>query len=184
LVPELIGTTQAARESHKGAADDDGCILIPVPDFPLVRHTFRSSLVVPRPRAEVFAFFAAAENLERITPPELRFRILTPVPVVMAAGTLIDYRLGLLGVSFRWKTRITRWDPPHAFVDEQIAGPYRGWVHTHRFEDVPDGTCVTDEVRYRLPLRPLGELAWPLVHLQIARIFAYRRRRLLELLGE
>ena len=79
-------------------------------------HVVRYEQFLPRPRDEVFAFFAAAENLERITPPELRFRIVTPLPVGMSAGTLIDYRLGLFGVPFGWRTRITEWRPAHMFV--------------------------------------------------------------------
>jgi ligand-binding SRPBCC domain-containing protein len=146
-------------------------------------HVLRTELMLPRPRAEVFSFFAAAENLERITPPELRFSILTASPVRMGAGALIDYRLQLLGVPFSWRTRITEWRPPYLFTDEQQRGPYRSWVHTHSFEVVPGGTLVRDVVRYRLPLFPLGELALPVVRAQLARIFGYRRRQLLRLLG-
>ncbi|MBR9988627.1 MAG: SRPBCC family protein [Gemmatimonadetes bacterium] len=146
-------------------------------------HIVRYEQFLPRPRAEVFAFFAAAENLERITPPELQFRILTRLPVGMSAGKLIEYRLGLFGVPFTWRTRINEWQPPHMFVDEQLNGPYREWVHTHTFTAVPGGTIVRDEVRYRLPLFPAGEVAWPVVRLQIERIFRYRRRCLEELLG-
>jgi ligand-binding SRPBCC domain-containing protein len=150
--------------------------MVPVPE-----RLLKSEVLLPRPRDEVFAFFSAAENLQRITPPELRFRILTPLPIEMAVGTLIEYRLGLFGVSFPWRTRISAWDPPHSFTDEQLAGPYRQWIHTHSFHDAPSGTLVRDEVRYRLPLFPLGELTYPVVRLQLARIFGYRRRRLAEL---
>ena len=96
---------------------------------------------------------------------------------------MIDYRLRLLGVPFRWRTRIARWEPPTRFVDEQLEGPYAVWVHTHRFREVGEGTRVRDEVRHRLPYYPLGELAYPLVRLQLRRIFGYRRRRMRELLG-
>jgi ligand-binding SRPBCC domain-containing protein len=146
-------------------------------------HVLTTQTFVPRPRMEVFSFFAAAENLERITPPELRFRIVTPLPVRMEAGTRIEYRLGLFGVAFRWRTLISRWEPGSCFVDEQLEGPYAKWVHTHTFRDAEGGTLVDDEVRYRLPLFPLGEAAYPLVRLQLGRIFAYRARRLRELLG-
>jgi ligand-binding SRPBCC domain-containing protein len=146
-------------------------------------HRFTAETLVARPRHEVFSFFADAENLERITPPELSFRIRTPLPISIREGALIDYRLGLFGVPFTWKTRISRWEPETLFVDEQLSGPYAKWIHTHRFEDAPGGTLMRDEVLYRLPLFPAGELAHPLIRLQLRRIFAYRGRRIRALLG-
>ncbi len=146
--------------------------------MPANEHTLRTHLVLHQPREEIFAFFADAANLEAITPPELRFRIETPLPVAMHEGALLEYRLRLWGIPIRWRTRIAVWEPPHRFVDEQIAGPYARWIHTHTLTDAPGGgTAVDDEVRYRLPYGVLGELAHPLVRVQLGRIFGYRQER-------
>ena len=94
----------------------------------------------------------------------------------MRPGALIRYRLRLMGIRFGWVTRIAAWSPPDEFVDEQLEGPYRTWVHRHRFSDVPGGTLIQDEVTYTLPFFPLGEIAAPIVKVQVRRIFAYRER--------
>lgn len=148
-----------------------------------MKHHLSTRLELSLPVEQVFAFFSQAENLERITPPELKFRILTPRPIEIKKSTLIDYELRLLMARFHWRTEITNWDPPHQFIDTQLRGPYREWVHTHRFIPTSKGTAVLDDVQYQLPLTPLGDLAYPLVRLQLSRIFGYRAtavRRLLE----
>jgi ligand-binding SRPBCC domain-containing protein len=146
-------------------------------------HLLRTEMRVPRRREDVFAFFGDPANLGRITPPELDFRILTPPPIELREGTLLDYRLGLFGVRFSWRTRITRWNPPFDFEDTQLSGPYAQWIHRHVFRDDGAGTVITDEVRYRLPVPILGVLGWPVVRLQLARIFSYRQRSIAQLLG-
>lgn len=128
---------------------------------------------------EVFGFFAQPRNLEPMTPPLLRFRVVTPDPIVIGEGTLIRYRLRVRGVPVTWVTEITDWDPPHGFVDEQRQGPYALWHHTHTFEPLGGGaTLMRDVVRYRVGLGPLGLLADRLVvRRDVERIFDYRAQR-------
>jgi len=146
-------------------------------------HLLRTTARIERPVDEVFEFFAAAENLERITPPSLRFRIVTPLPLEMRVGALIDYRLRLNGVPFSWRTEITEWNPPHAFTDSQLRGPYHTWIHRHTFEADGKATIMVDEVRHRLPLWPFGEVALPLVRRQLRSIFTYRTSALEKIFG-
>ena len=147
-----------------------------------MEHRFETTTDLPLELERVFAFFAEAGNLQRITPPELDFRILTPLPIEIRKGARIDYRLRLFGVPFAWSSLISEWDPPFGFTDEQLRGPYARWVHQHRFERTEAGTRVRDVVRYRLPLSPLGDVVHPLVRRQVAGIFAYRERAVAEAL--
>lgn len=146
---------------------------------------------LPLPPADVFDFFADARNLEAITPPILRFRVVTPGVIDMRTGTLIDYRLKLFGVPFGWRTIIEDYDPPRKFIDRQLRGPYTLWRHTHSFVPVVDedgrpvATEMTDVVRYRLPLGPLGALAHRLfVRRTLDEIFDYRSRTIERLVLE
>lgn len=137
-----------------------------------------TSLLVPRPRAEVFPFFAAAENLQRITPPWVDFKIVTPLPIAMHVGALIDYRLKVHSVPIGWRTEITAWDPPHHFVDTQVNGPYLRWVHSHRFRDVPRGTQVDDEVDFSVLGGRVVEHLF--VRRDLRAIFLHRQRAILD----
>jgi ligand-binding SRPBCC domain-containing protein len=131
--------------------------------------------VVPLALDDAFAFFADAANLEAITPPWLRFRILTPRPIELREGALIEYRLTLHRVPVRWLTRIDRWSPGVCFVDRQVEGPFALWEHTHTFEDWDRATLIRDRVVYRMPLRAFGALAHRLViGRDLQRIFDYR----------
>jgi ligand-binding SRPBCC domain-containing protein len=144
-------------------------------------HLLRREQRLPGSPEDVFPFFGDAQNLEDITPPWLGFRVTTPGPIEMRPGTLIEYRLKLHGVPLRWRTTIAAWDPPHRFVDVQIAGPYRLWHHTHDFEpDGAGGTIMRDTVRYALPAGLLGEVAHrALVRRDLAAIFDFRAQEVL-----
>lgn len=140
--------------------------------------------IIPRPREEVFRFFSDAANLERLTPAFLRFSIISPKPIAMRTGALIDYRILLFGVPVRWRTRIEEFEPGRRFVDLQLSGPYRFWRHTHEFFDHPGGTRMTDRVEYEVPLGPLGVLAREVfVGRTLERIFDYRRDTVADIFG-
>jgi len=139
-------------------------------------HEFQSEVWLPLTPAELFPFFADAGNLDALTPPWLHFRIVTPTPIAMCEGALIDYRLRVRGVPLRWRTRINVWQPPHRFVDEQLRGPYRQWIHEHTFEASRRGTLARDHVRYAVPLDFLMH-RW-FVRPDIERIFRFRSEAL------
>jgi len=132
-----------------------------------------AELWLPRPSAEVFPFFGDAQNLERITPPWLRFEILSPLPMKLGVGALIDYRIRLHGIPILWRTRISAWEPPHRFMDEQVRGPYRQWIHEHTFEDRDGGSLCRDHVRYAVPGGALVDKLF--VRREVEKIFAYRQ---------
>ena len=127
----------------------------------------------------MFDFFADAFQLERMTPPWLHFSVVTPRPIEMRAGTLIDYQLRLHGIPIRWGTKITAWEPPFQFIDEQISGPYRLWRHLHTFEEIDGKTVCRDQVDYSVPGGPLVHSLF--VKRDVQRIFEYRRKRLLQI---
>jgi ligand-binding SRPBCC domain-containing protein len=141
---------------------------------------FRCRLWLPRPLNQVFQFFSNALNLEAITPPWLQFRVTTPQPIDMREGIEIAYRLNIRGIPIRWRSRITVWDPPHRFVDEQLSGPYRAWIHEHTFREESGGTACEDYVKYA----PIGGAVINklLVERDVKKIFAYRSARLVEIL--
>ena len=132
------------------------------------------------PPERVFPFFADARNLEAITPPLLRFRLLTPGPISMGVGTFLQYALRIHGVPVRWDTLIGEWDPPSRFVDVQVRGPYRLWHHTHSLEPLDGGsaTLMRDTVRYAVGFGVLGEVARrAVVARDVRAIFAFRAER-------
>lgn len=149
----------------------------------MAEHILTRKLTLDLPREEVFNFFADAGNLERITPPELKFQITTPQPIDIHKDTLIDYQLNLRGFPVKWKTVISVWNPPFEFVDEALKSPYKQWIHRHTFTEVEENkTLIEDEVKYRLPFEPFGDLAHWLVRRELDYIFDFREKAVKEIL--
>ena len=146
-------------------------------------HVFRAEQRIDRPLSSVFEFFARASNLERITPPWLSFSILGIEPNDVTTGTVIPYRLRLHGIPLIWVSQIEMFEPGRVFVDRQLIGPYKQWVHRHEFEADGDHTIVRDVVRYELPLGILGDIARMLfVNRDVQRIFDHRHEAIERLL--
>ena len=151
-------------------------------------YVIERRLWLPRPRPEVFAFFADPGNLARVSPPPADLRWLAPPPASLGAGAVLDFSIRLGGLRVRWRVFVREFDPPYRFIDAQLWGPFARWEHRHVFVEGPPGgpvgTWVEDRVTYRLPLGALGRLAHRLgAGRRIARVFEYRERRLQELLG-
>lgn len=147
-------------------------------------HLLERETKLYRPLPEIFAFFSNAENLGKVTPAEVQFTILTPFPIRMHIGTLIDYRIKLMGIPFFWRTVITDYDPPHRFVDQQLKGPYVFWHHEHSFEQKNGYVLMTDRVHYLSPggfLEPLVDALF--VKKQLDNVWAYRDKTFTELFG-
>lgn len=148
-------------------------------------HILETITIIDKPLNVVFDFFSKAENLNALTPPELSFKITTPLPIKMFAGTIIDYKIKLSGIPFSWKTKISTWNPPHQFIDEQIKGPYVRWHHTHSFKDLGDGrTEMTDRIEFLSPgwiLEPIINALF--IQKKVEQIFVYREQKLKEIFG-
>lgn len=141
-------------------------------------YVLEQTQIIPRSMDEVFGFFSDAGNLEALTPTWLNFKILTPRPIEMKAGTLIQYQISLFGIPMRWKTLIEEFTPRVRFIDRQLSGPYKIWLHTHEFSETPDGVRMVDRVEYAIPLGPLGHFAhWLFVKRMLNSIFDFRRQQ-------
>ena len=148
-------------------------------------HAFSTEQFLPYSLERVFGFFKKPENLNQVTPKNLGFKILTPSPIKMEKGTVIDYTIRLYGVPMHWKTVIAEYDPPHFFTDTQVKGPYQVWIHTHRFVAQNGGTLMIDDLQYAIPLGCLGELARAMfVKKEIERIFEYRKKVIKQIFEE
>ena len=149
-------------------------------EFSTLANEFRlnSEILLNRNLDEVFAYFSDAKNLEELTPPFLNFKIITPTPIEMKEGAIIDYKIIVRFLPIYWRTLINVWNPPHLFVDEQIKGPYRYWIHQHSFEAQGEKTLVRDYVRYQVFG---GKIVHKLfVEPDLVKIFSYRQEKLLE----
>ena len=149
----------------------------------MAEHILQRELTLDLPIERVFDFFADAGNLERITPPELKFHITTAQPIDVHKGTLIDYQLKLRGFPVNWRTEISEWNPPDLFVDCALKSPYKQWIHRHTFTKLSaNKTLIEDEVNYRLPFEPFGDLAHRFVRRELDYIFDFRQKVVREIL--
>ena len=140
-------------------------------------YVLKRDIYIKRPMVEVFNFFQQPENLEKITPPFLAFKIMTPRPIVMKKDLRIDYTIRVLGIPMGWTSLIAEYEPPYRFVDQQVSGPYKFWHHEHTFHEIEEGTLIGDRVEYALPLGPMGRLAHRLfVEKDLRRIFDFREQ--------
>ena len=144
-------------------------------------YRLETSQFLPCARQRVFEFFSDAFQLQTLTPGWMHFSVLTPAPIHLAAGTLIDYRLRVHGVPLRWQSCISVWQPPYRFVDEQLRGPYRRWHHEHVFEEVAGGTLCRDIVDYDVPGGSIIHALF--VRPDLVKIFAFRQQKLREIFG-
>jgi ligand-binding SRPBCC domain-containing protein len=144
-------------------------------------YVFKDETLINQPRSVVFNFFSEAVNLELLTPPWLRFRILSNLPITMSKGVQIKYRLQLYHIPLKWLTEISLWEPPFRFIDKQLKGPYKLWIHLHQFEDTDTGTRMIDELKYAIPPVPFRHfITHHFVANRINEIFSYRKKMILE----
>ena len=156
-----------------------------MPDISIVQSdnstfSLKSEVRVPRPIGEVFTFFSDARNLEKLTPNSLRFKIFAPCPLMMQVGTLIDYSIRIHGMPLRWRSEIVVWEPPFRFVDEQLRGPYKTWIHEHKFVGLDGHTLVSDKVDY---CPRVSWLTYKWVERDLKKIFEYRHQKLSQVFG-
>ncbi len=146
-------------------------------------YTLNKEQVIYKNISDVFDFFSKPENLSIITPPKMNFNILTPSPIEMKKGALIDYTINIMFISMRWRTLITKYDPPYLFIDEQIKGPYSKWHHTHTFTKINENeTLIKDTVLYSVPLGFIGRVVhWIYIKRDLKKIFSYRKKRIQEI---
>lgn len=148
-------------------------------------NTLRRTITIPGTLDTVFEFFNRPENLEQLTPASLKFRMLTPSPVAMHNGAVLDYVIRLMGLPLRWTSVITGYDPPHEFVDVQLRGPYAFWHHRHRFESAAEGVDVIDEIHYEIGFSLVGRwLLKPIIQRQLSGIFSYRTHMIEGIFGD
>lgn len=139
-------------------------------------YEINTTQFIEKPLETVFNFFSKPENLERITPENLSFKVLTPTPIKMEKGALIDYTIRIVVVPIHWRTYISKYDPPYEFVDEQVKGPYAFWHHTHTFKEVDGGVEINDKVKYAIPMGILGRFMHAVyIKNNLKKIFSHRK---------
>jgi ligand-binding SRPBCC domain-containing protein len=125
-------------------------------------------------------FFSSPNNLALITPEELGLKIKKKFShKTVKEKDQIDYTVRpILNIPLNWKTEITYVNEPYCFVDTQIEGPYKTWVHTHSFEVITGGIMMYDEVKYELPFPVVTRFMKGFIEKKLNHIFDYRTEQL------
>jgi len=148
-------------------------------------YSLKRKQFIKLPIEKVFDFFSKPENLEKITPSSLSFKIITPIPIDMSKGALIDYTIKLFFYPVHWRTIISDYNPPYSFIDQQIKGPYKFWHHSHEFKEVNDGVEIIDNVKYSVPFGVVGRLAHKIwIRNELNKIFDYRMKIINDLINK
>ncbi len=138
-------------------------------------QNFSVSQFVPDKIENVFNFFSAAQNLEKITPDFLNFKVKNMSSEEIEKDTIINYKLKIHGIPASWQTQIVEFKPLEMFIDNQNKGPYSMWQHTHTFTPVKNGTLIEDRIKYKIPGHLIGLLALgSFIRKDVTQIFRYR----------
>ena len=124
----------------------------------------------------VWNFMSSPNNLSKITPSKMNFKITSTNNTKMYQGMIITYKVSpLLGIPLNWMTEITHVKEKQFFVDEQRMGPYKIWHHEHLFIEKNNGVLMVDIISYKLPFGILGRLVnYLFIKNQLSTIFNYR----------
>ena len=148
-------------------------------------YTLIQKQQLPLTLNKAWSFFSNPKNLSVITPPKMKFEILTDLPLEIYDGLIVAYHVcPIAGIPLKWVSEIKNVQPGISFTDDQRVGPYKLWYHQHLFKPIEGGVEMEDIIHYAMPWGVLGCLAHEMfVKKDLAYIFKYRKNKLEELFG-